>query len=147
MRPLSIPAALPTCARNSPSTSAKPRDFHAAGTTELLLPRLAVRDVGPIAFPLLPTQAGQLIAVAQRAPYGRFAGSVLSAKECYEVFDGFPNRCRWVAKPRLIGLKSELQPPCAATMRSTVQDARGLIDGQAGDLHHRHAGRGDVPMA
>jgi predicted 2-oxoglutarate/Fe(II)-dependent dioxygenase YbiX len=53
------------------STVRTPGDFYAAGTTDLLLPRLAVHGVGPIAFPLLPTQAEQLIAVAQRAPYGR----------------------------------------------------------------------------
>jgi hypothetical protein len=53
------------------STVRTPGDFYAAGTTELLLPRLAVDGVGPIALPLLPFQAEQLIAVAQRAPYGR----------------------------------------------------------------------------
>lgn len=53
------------------STVRTPGDFHASGTTELLLPCLTVHGIGPIAFPLLPTQAEQLIAVAQRAPYGR----------------------------------------------------------------------------
>ena len=53
------------------STVRTPGDFCVAGTSELLLPRLTVDGVGPIAFPLLATQAEQLIAVAQRAPYGR----------------------------------------------------------------------------
>ena len=53
------------------STVRTPGDFHAAGRTELLLPSLVVDGVGPIALPLLPVQAEQLIAVAQRAPYGR----------------------------------------------------------------------------
>jgi predicted 2-oxoglutarate/Fe(II)-dependent dioxygenase YbiX len=48
-----------------------PGDFCASGTIELLLPHLAVDGVGPIALPLLAAQAKQLIAVAQRAPYGR----------------------------------------------------------------------------
>lgn len=53
------------------STVRTPGDFYATGSTELLLPRLEVNGVGPIALPLLPTQAEQLIAVAERAPYGR----------------------------------------------------------------------------
>jgi hypothetical protein len=53
------------------STVRRPGDFYAAGTTELLHPRLAVDGVGRIALPLLPAQAEQLIAAAQRAPYGR----------------------------------------------------------------------------
>jgi predicted 2-oxoglutarate/Fe(II)-dependent dioxygenase YbiX len=59
------------------STVRTPGDFYVAGTTELLLPRLAVDGVGPIALPLLPAQAAQLIAVAQRAPYGRGAQTLV----------------------------------------------------------------------
>lgn len=47
-----------------------PGDFYAAGTSAIPLPRLAVDGVGPIALPLLAAQAEQLIAVAERAPYG-----------------------------------------------------------------------------
>lgn len=49
----------------------RPGDFFAAGTTLLPLPHLEVQGVGRIALPLLPAQAEQLVAVAQRAPYGR----------------------------------------------------------------------------
>lgn len=59
------------------STVRTPGDFYAAGATELLLPRLEVNGVGPIALPLLPTQAEQLIAVAERAPYGRGGETLL----------------------------------------------------------------------
>ena len=48
-----------------------PGDFYAAGMTSMPLPRLDVAGVGPIALPLLSAQAAQLIAVAERAPYGR----------------------------------------------------------------------------
>ena len=41
------------------------------GMAELLAPALEVDGVGPIALPLLPVQAEQLIAVAEAAPYGR----------------------------------------------------------------------------
>lgn len=48
-----------------------PGDFYAAGHSALHVPLIEVEGVGPIALPLLPAQAAQLIAVAERAPYGR----------------------------------------------------------------------------
>jgi predicted 2-oxoglutarate/Fe(II)-dependent dioxygenase YbiX len=48
-----------------------PGDFYASGRVALSIPRLEVDGVGPVALPLLPVQAEQLIAVATRAPYGR----------------------------------------------------------------------------
>jgi predicted 2-oxoglutarate/Fe(II)-dependent dioxygenase YbiX len=53
------------------STVLRPGGFCTAGTAELLAPGLSVEGVGPIALPLLPVQAEQLIAIAERAPYGR----------------------------------------------------------------------------
>jgi len=53
------------------STVQRPGDFFASGRLELLPPRLMVDGVGQIALPLLPVQAEQLIALAERAPYGR----------------------------------------------------------------------------
>ncbi len=53
------------------STVQRPGDFYAAGTAEIFAPGLEVEGVGVVALPLLPQQAAQLIAVAERAPYGR----------------------------------------------------------------------------
>ena len=53
------------------STVSRPGDFFVSGMTELLAPLLEVDGVGPVALPLLPIQAEQLVAVAERAPYGR----------------------------------------------------------------------------
>jgi hypothetical protein len=53
------------------STVRRPGDFFASGTAELPTPVMEVDSVGPIALPLLPVQAEQLIAVAERAPFGR----------------------------------------------------------------------------
>jgi hypothetical protein len=50
------------------STVRTPGDFYTAGTIELALPLLTVQGVGAVALPLLPLQAEQLIAVADRAP-------------------------------------------------------------------------------
>ena len=54
-----------------------PGDFCAAGSCEMHLPLIEVDGVGPIALPLLQTQATQLIAAAERAPYGRGAETIV----------------------------------------------------------------------
>src|SRR3712207_7464412 len=58
-------------------TVRRPGDFCAAGRTELLAPLLEVEGVGPVALPLLPVQAERLVAVAEPAPYGRGAETVI----------------------------------------------------------------------
>ena len=52
-------------------TVQRPGDFYTTGRSEIFAPELEVAGVGPIALPLLPMQAEQLIAVSERAPYGR----------------------------------------------------------------------------
>ncbi|MCI4428010.1 MAG: 2OG-Fe(II) oxygenase [Burkholderiales bacterium] len=52
-------------------TVRNPGDFYAAGVHAMHHPQLQVEGVGPVALPLLPIQAEQLIAAAERAPYGR----------------------------------------------------------------------------
>ena len=54
-----------------------PGDFFAAGECALHVPLIEVDSVGPIALPVLPAQAAQLIAVAERAPYGRGADTLV----------------------------------------------------------------------
>ena len=52
-------------------TIRRPGNFYTSGTVEIFAPRLEVSGVGPISLPLLAVQAEQLIAAAERAPYGR----------------------------------------------------------------------------
>ncbi len=59
------------------STVRRPGDFYASGRIELLAPRIDVEGVGPIALPLLPVQAQQLVAIAEQAPYGRGAETLV----------------------------------------------------------------------
>jgi 2-oxoglutarate-Fe(II)-dependent oxygenase superfamily protein len=61
-------------------TVCRPGDFFAAGTIEIPAPRLEVEGVGLVALPLLPIQAGQLVAVAERAPYGRGAETLVDTE-------------------------------------------------------------------
>ncbi len=69
------------------ATVRRPGGFCAAGTAELLAPLLEVKGVGPVALPLLPTQAGQLAAVAEPAPYGRGAETLVDAavRHCRQI--------------------------------------------------------------
>jgi 2OG-Fe(II) oxygenase superfamily len=59
------------------STVQRPGDFFASGRLGLPAPRLMVDGVGEIALPLLPVQAEQLIGLAERAPYGRGAETIV----------------------------------------------------------------------
>jgi 2-oxoglutarate-Fe(II)-dependent oxygenase superfamily protein len=58
-------------------TVRRPGDFFVSGTTEIPAPRLEVDGVGVVALPLLPAQAEQLVAVAERSPYGRGADTLV----------------------------------------------------------------------
>ena len=61
-------------------TVLRPGDFYATGTTDVYAPGLEVDGVGVIALPLLPSQAAQLIAMAERAPYGRGEETVVDTE-------------------------------------------------------------------
>ncbi|MFM8333317.1 MAG: 2OG-Fe(II) oxygenase [Candidatus Methylumidiphilus sp.] len=61
----------PTQLANLLSEIKHPGRFYAAGAAEIYAPSLQVEGVGPVALPLLPLQAEQLVAVAERAPYGK----------------------------------------------------------------------------
>nr|WP_294508955.1 hypothetical protein [uncultured Rhodopila sp.] len=60
-----------------PGKALRPGDFYARGTAKLLAPSLSVDGVGQIAVPLLPGQAEQLVAVSERAPYGRGPDTII----------------------------------------------------------------------
>jgi predicted 2-oxoglutarate/Fe(II)-dependent dioxygenase YbiX len=55
----------------------RPGDFCVGGIREIFMPTIDVKDAGTIAFPLLPVQAERLVAIAEAAPYGRSAETVV----------------------------------------------------------------------
>lgn len=57
----------------------RPGDFQASGRLDIFAPQLEVTGVGPVALPLLPSQAEQLVAVAEAAPYGRGADTLVDS--------------------------------------------------------------------
>src|SRR5229473_3217769 len=58
-------------------TVRRPGDFYASGAIEIPALRLEVDGFGVVALPLLPAPVEQLIAVAERAPYGRGADTLV----------------------------------------------------------------------
>ncbi len=55
----------------------RPGDYYTAGTIAAPLPLIEVDGVGPLAFPVLGHQARQLLEIAQPAPYGRGAQTLV----------------------------------------------------------------------
>lgn len=55
----------------------QPGNFFCHGRADFPAPRIEVDGVGPVALPLLPAQARQLIKAATRAPYGRGSETVI----------------------------------------------------------------------
>jgi hypothetical protein len=49
----------------------RPGNFCVGGIREISMPTIDIDGVGRIAFPVLPVQAEQLVAIAEAAPYGR----------------------------------------------------------------------------
>jgi predicted 2-oxoglutarate/Fe(II)-dependent dioxygenase YbiX len=58
-------------------TVSRPGTFFVTGSEQTLAPGLEVEGIGPVGLPLPAVQAEQLIAVAERAPYGRGEETVI----------------------------------------------------------------------
>ena len=58
----------------------RPGDYFVTGRADFLAPRIEVDGVGPVALPVLPAQARQLIKAATRAPFGRGSQTVVDTK-------------------------------------------------------------------
>ena len=61
--------------------------FHSAGTAPFFFPRLHVKGLDEIAFPLPAAQAAELIALAEAAPFGMGTRTVLdeSIRKCWQI--------------------------------------------------------------
>ena len=94
----------------------RPGDFFAAGTAELLPPLLEVDGIGPIALPLLPIQATELIAVADPAPYGRGQETVI---------DPAVRRCRQIGPDR-VRIRGRHWARTLETILARVADGLGV---------------------
>jgi hypothetical protein len=100
------------------ATIDRPGDFFASGTAELLAPRLEVVGIGPIALPLLPVQAEQLIATAERAPFGRGEDTVTDVTV----------RRTWQIGPEHIRIGGRHWPKTLETILERAAEGLGVID-------------------
>jgi predicted 2-oxoglutarate/Fe(II)-dependent dioxygenase YbiX len=99
-------------------TARRPGDFYVRGTTELLPPSLSVDGVGPIAMPLLPVQAEQLVAAAERAPYGRGPDTIVDTSV----------RNSWQIGPDRVRIGGRHWPKTLVAILDAVAEGLGVAD-------------------
>ena len=107
------------------TTVRQPGTFYVAGTESTFAPGLAVQGVGPIALPLLPVQAEQLIAVAERAPYGR--GS--------ETLTDVGVRRTWQIAPQHVKITGRRWPSTLQSIVTRVAEGLGIAGPIDADLY------------
>src|SRR6267378_2041874 len=107
------------------STVRRPGNFFASGTTELLAPLLKVDGVGPVALPLLPMQAEQLVAVAEPAPYGRGE----------ETFVDTAVRRTWQIGADRVRIQGKHWARTLETILARVADGLGVSEPVAAELY------------
>ena len=68
----------------------RPGDFCTGGLRTIFMPAIDVAGVGRIALPLLPAQAEALVAIAEAAPYGRGADTIVdsSVRKTWQIDPG-----------------------------------------------------------
>jgi predicted 2-oxoglutarate/Fe(II)-dependent dioxygenase YbiX len=106
-------------------TVQRPGDFYITGTTDIFTPSLEVTGVGPIALPLLPVQAQQLIAVAEQAPYGRGEATLVDT----EV------RRTWQIDPERVHIGGRHWEPTLADIVAQATAGLGVTGPVVADLY------------
>jgi predicted 2-oxoglutarate/Fe(II)-dependent dioxygenase YbiX len=107
------------------STVRRPGDFFVSGTTELLVPGLEVDGVGTIALPLLPIQAEQLVAAAERAPYGRGRDTIVDTQV----------RRTWQIGAERVRISGKHWERSLQTILARVADGLGVAEPIAAELY------------
>ena len=103
----------------------RPGDFFVAGTIDLPAPRLEVEGVGPLALPVLPAQAAQLVAAAERAPYGRGAETVIDTTV----------RRTWQIAPERVHIRGKQWPQTLEAILARVAAGFGLAKPVTAELY------------
>jgi hypothetical protein len=103
----------------------RPGDFFASGKIEVFAPRLEVEGVGPVALPLLPVQAEQLVATAERAPYGRGDETVLDTHV----------RRTWQIGAERVQIGGKHWPQTLEEILARVGDGLGVAEPIAAELY------------
>ena len=118
-------SAITTDLAEALSTVRRPGDFFTFGTAEILAPRLEVDGVGVIALPLLPVQATELVAVAERAPYGRGADTLIDTDV----------RRTWQISARRVHIGGKHWAATLAAVLTRVAEGLGVSEPIAAELY------------
>ncbi|MFI3135383.1 MAG: 2OG-Fe(II) oxygenase [Methylococcaceae bacterium] len=110
---------------DSLQTVQRPGDFYATGSMDVFLPQLEVASVGRIALPLLQTQAEQLVAIAEQAPYGRGQETLVDTNV----------RRTWQIDASQVTLKGKHWPENLATIVSRCAAGMGVSGEVQADLY------------
>lgn len=103
----------------------RPGDFYVSGRMDAFAPRLDVGGVGVIALPLLPVQAKQLVAAAERAPYGRGEETVLDTNV----------RRTWQIGAERVRIGGKHWPQTLEHILTRVAEGLGVADSIAAELY------------
>ncbi len=96
----------------------RPADFCVSGVAETFPPALKVEGVGSIALPLLPVQARELIAAAERAPYGKGPDTIV---------DTAVRNC-WQMEPDRVTIGGRHWPATMQTLLGRIAEGLGIAD-------------------
>jgi predicted 2-oxoglutarate/Fe(II)-dependent dioxygenase YbiX len=106
-------------------TVRRPGDFFTSGTIDLPSLRLEVDGVGVIALPLLPVQAEQLVAAAERAPYGRGMETVVDTQV----------RRTWQIDADRVRITGKHWPPTIDSILARVGEGLGVSGSITAELY------------
>ncbi|MEA2742942.1 MAG: hypothetical protein QOG25_1313 [Acetobacteraceae bacterium] len=99
-------------------TVRRPAGFFVSGTEQMLAPGLEVDGVGPIGLPVPAVQAQQLVAVAERAPYGRGEDTLTDTSV----------RRTWQIAAGRVRMQSKYWPKTLQTIVARVAEGLGIDD-------------------
>src|SRR3981189_2324307 len=94
----------------------RPGDFCVGGIRDIFMPTIDLDGVARIAFPILPAQAGRLVAVAKAAPYGRGDETVID-REVRRTWQGDPDKGRLRGRHQGAEGRAPLGPDTGGTRR------------------------------
>jgi hypothetical protein len=103
----------------------RPGDFCTGGLRTIFMPAIDVDGVGRIALPLLPAQAKALAAIAEAAPYGRGADTIVDSSV----------RKTWQIDPGKVQIGGRQWDKTLADLVADVADGLGVTEPVAADFY------------
>jgi hypothetical protein len=96
----------------------RPGTFYCSGNKSIFMPKIDITGVGVLSFPLLTVQIQEMIALAERAPYGRGDQTLLDTSV----------RKVWQIPPSLISISSKTWKITFDEILNHVKTSLGCVD-------------------